>query len=409
VWTLVTMAGQPGLPEMAPTVLSGHTGPVSSVAFNADGRLLVSGGADQIVKVWDLQSRQEEHSFRGHKNWISSVAFSGNGAYVVSASVDKTVKLWELVGREGTPGYGHTREILAVAVSPDGQLMASGSADRAIRLWEMATGKELFTLTGHMDQVTALAFTPDSKTLVSASDDRQLKIWNTETGKEIRTIRDKSPTNSVPVLTVSPDGKQILVWVFSTVLETYDLATGAQVISWSGHDRTLTALAFSADGELAAMGVEDGTVRIWQVAKRERQGSDFPAHQEKIIDLVFTPDKTKLITGDATGQVKIWDLAKAQKAKAANQQPEPERTLSAHKNGVIGVAMSADGKHFATGGKDNVVRVWDTATGQEVRAWDFHIPPLPKGAFLKALVFTPDSKHVVTANANTTLYLLDLP
>ena len=71
------------------------------MAFSPDGKYLVSGGGDQVVKLWDVQTRQEVHSFRGHKNWISSVAFSHDGHYIVSAGVDQMVKVWEVGGGEG--------------------------------------------------------------------------------------------------------------------------------------------------------------------------------------------------------------------------------------------------------------------------------------------------------------------
>ena len=139
-----------------------------------------------------------------------------------------------------------------------------------MRVWEAATGKELFTLAGHADQMTALAFGPDSKTLVSAggSEDRTIKIWDASKGKEIRTIRDPGPTNDVPVLMVSPDGKQIIAWVANAMIEVYDVATGAQVSSQPAVDGKITSLCFSADGTLAAMGDESGAVRVVTVADR---------------------------------------------------------------------------------------------------------------------------------------------
>ena len=84
-----------------------------------------------------------------------------------------------------------------------------------MRLWEAATGRELFTLAGHTDDITAVAFAPDSKTLVSAGggDDRTIKVWDAVAGKELRTIRDPGPTNDIPAIMVSPDGKQIIAWV----------------------------------------------------------------------------------------------------------------------------------------------------------------------------------------------------
>ncbi|HJT79062.1 MAG TPA: WD40 repeat domain-containing protein, partial [Gemmataceae bacterium] len=410
VWTLLTATGAPGLPELPPFTITGHSGPVSSVAFSPDGRFLASGGADQIVRVWELQSRSEVHSFRGHTNWISSVAFSPDGNFIASAGVDKTVKLWELVGREGTPGHGHTREVLAVAVSPDGKWIASGSADHSVRLWDAATGRERFTLSGHNDVVTALAFTPDGKNLVSAGDDRQLKVWSTETGKEVKAMAEPLPTNQVPVLGVTADGKRLVVWVANTFIETYDLAAGRQLSSWSGHEREISALSFSQDGALAAMGGKDGTVRIWDVAKRTRLfTADFPAHQDAITDLTLTPDKKRLVTADAKGGVKVWDLAAVGEQLKDGKQPKPERELKAHPFGITGLAMAPDGRRFASTGLDNTVKVWDLATGKELRSWDFHLPPSGGRPFVRALAFAPGGKGLVTANGNSTLYLLELP
>jgi WD40 repeat protein len=298
-----------------------------------------------------------------------------------------------------------------VAVSPDGKMIASGASDQTVRLWETATGRELFPpLTGHGDKVTALAFSPDGKTLVSAggTEDRTLKVWNTATGKEVRTIRDPGPTNDIPMLLVSPDGKHILAWVANSLVEVYDLATGAQVSSRTTHERKITSLAFSSDGDLAALGGEDGSVRVLSLSKLERlPGGEFPAHQEALADLVFTPDKKLLITADRKGQLCFWDLAKRAAAKPG--QAEPERTVEAHKGGLVAFAMGPGGKFFATAGGENVVKVWETSTGKEVRAWDFSRLASTARPFIHSLAFTPDGKSLVTANGNSTLYLLEAP
>jgi WD40 repeat protein len=257
----------------------------------------------------------------------------------------------------------------------------------------------------------ALAFTPDSKKLISATkNDHTLKIWDTATGKEIRTIRDPGPEHEVPVLSVTADGKKLLAWVHDAkdgveLIEVYDLASSKRLESYSAHERPLASLAYSADGELAATGGVDGTVRIWEVAKKERlPGGDLAAHQDAIFDLIFTPDKKFLITIGNDGQVKVWDISKRTVAKL-----EPTRTLPARKPGVIAFAMSSDAKRFVTAGADNKVILWDAASGKELRTWDYHAPPGYKKPLLRSLAFTPDGKYVVTANVNTTLFLLECP
>ena len=71
--------------------------------------------------------------------------------------------------------------------------------------------------------------------------------------------------------------------------------------------------------------------------------------------------------------------------------------------------MSPDGKRFATAHMDNVVKVWDVETGNELRSWDLRVPMQKNRPFVRGLAFTPDGKQVATANANTTVYLLELP
>jgi WD40 repeat protein len=72
--------------------------------------------------------------------------------------------------------------------------------------------------------------------------------------------------------------------------------------------------------------------------------------------------------------------------------------------------MSPDGTRFATVAMDNVIKLWDRASGRELRQWDLHLPLLIEPRpFVSALAFTPDGKQLATANADTTLYLLDCP
>src|SRR5262249_29499132 len=151
------------------------------------------------------------------------------------------------------------------------------------------------------------------------SEDHTLKVWDATNGKEILTIRDPAPALQVPVLAITPDGTKILVWDHGTgldQLEVYDLNTGKQEQAWSGTERPATSLSFSSDGELAALGGLDGTVRIRVIAKKESlPGGDLPAHQEAVVDLAFTPDKKLLVTAGNDGQIKVWDISQRNLAK----------------------------------------------------------------------------------------------
>jgi WD40 repeat protein len=383
--------GENGTPVLL-AELKGHSNPVSSVAFSNDGRLLASGGGDMLVKVWDVQNGTELRSLRGHSDWVSSVAFGPDSRFILSASVDKSVKIWELSNEETTPPIGHTRALKTLAVSEDGKLLASGSEDRTIKVWDTATAQELYTLAEHTNDVTALAFDPKSNRLVSGGDDGKLRIWDLKERKVIQTI----DCDRVPVIVFSAAGDKILAWFWrrgsGSTAQVFD-ANGKPIHSVVDKERAVNCLTFSADGELVAMGAEDGSVAVWNIDKNERLGSNMTVYEKtKMVDLVFTPDKKKLITGDEAGEIKIWDLAKREVIK----------TIQAQNNGLSAIAMSPDGKRFVTVGGKNELRLWNVENGEQIKEWELITP-------VRNLAFSADGKKLFTANGDTTLYQIDLP
>jgi len=151
-------------------------------------------------------------------------------------------------------------------------------------------------------------------------------------------------------------------------------------------------LCFSADGELAAMGGPDGSVRIWNIPKKERLGGDLPKHTKPLGDVAITPDKARLITGDQDGEVRVLNLT-------GESKPHQFKTAAA---GLSGLACSPDGKRVAALGNGGVVDLCETETGRSLRTWRL-------GVDVVAIGFTPDGRGIVTANKDSTLYLLELP
>ena len=406
VWPLAT-------PGTGAIRLSGHTGPVSMVAFRNDSQHLVSGGADQLVKLWKLEGNtgKELQTFRGHRDWVTSVAFSKDGYHIVSSSVDRKLKVWEITSRDIPVLAEHTSLIEAVAVSPDGKIIATGSRDRTIKLWDRATGVEITTLTSNPYYPMSIAFMPDSKGLVTSNADWSIRLWGAAPPREIqrtdaqRAFFDRLRGYS-PYVALDPTGKTLFVWLKikdskdSIRLEAYDLDVGAELFSVFEDSRKVNSVYFCANGQLAATGAKDGSVRLWELKKNTANvapgGDWFLFDKVELGDITLTPDGKLLIASNNEGEVKIGKIAGREILK----------TIKAH-TGAINVCMSSpDGKRFATFGADNVVKVWDTETGKELRRWDFGKQAEP---LVTNVAFTPDGRQLVTANANTTVYVLDLP
>lgn len=140
-------------------------GRVRSLAFSPDSRLLA--GAFEFstaVHVWDLGSGGSLTKLPGHGAFVIEAVFSPDGRILLSGDQDKIIKVWDLAQRiEMATLSGHSTGIIALDVSPDGKTIAS-SGGLSVRLWNLITRREVarFDLT---TEVTSLAFAPDGTAL----------------------------------------------------------------------------------------------------------------------------------------------------------------------------------------------------------------------------------------------------
>lgn len=141
----------------------------------------------------------------------------------------------------------------------------------------------------------------------------------------------------------SPPKGELLQWLIPILGDETILPNGGGVNS----------IAFSPDGRILAAGNSDRRVKLWDVATGQEVRT-FSGHAGGVYGIVFAPDGMILASASWDKTVKLWDVATGQEM----------RTLSGHTEYVSSVVFAPDGKTLASGSRDTTVKLWNVVTGQ---------------------------------------------
>lgn len=162
----------------------GHQGEIYCLSISSDGKFMLSGGADRLVKLWSLVSDQKFIAdFAGHKAAIHGVAFRQNSTECLSVSADRTMKIWEYQQKGLIQTmYGHRSEMMDVATMSD-NVAVSVSYDRVPIVWKL--DKETQTVFAEQQSSLDCVASLDRNRFVTGSENGEIAMWNITKQKPI--------------------------------------------------------------------------------------------------------------------------------------------------------------------------------------------------------------------------------
>lgn len=365
-WTL------PALPTRSVT----HPDSVLAAVPSPDGKKLITGSSDKLLRVWNLANLAMERQYAGHAGPVTATALSPNGQVLVSGSADATIRFWnQASGKESALVLGHTAPVTSLSINAAGNQLASTAEDGTVKLWALPpiTPKAL----AHPDQVTCLALTPDGAKALTGGADRQVRLWNLTSGAKERDYA--GPALAVQAVTMSRSGATIAAAAADKTVCLWNAADGKLL-----HKITLPVsargVAFAADNQTIFAGLDDGTVKFLKVSDG-KETRTLAAHKGAVTALALTPKGETLITAGVDGAVQLWALPSA--------MPRAKLVAGAK---LAALALSKDGTRLAAAG-DKTVKIWALPEGKELASWQ-------APADVRGLGFSPDGTRLVLACAD---------
>ena len=444
--------------NMARSVFTYVFGKIEDIYFTADNNLLVVGGIDGQLSLWQAADGQRLHEYQSFGAEVRLAMLSNDGRTLASAHMDHNIRLWDVAGGQLLQTlYSQPESLWGIAFSPDSRTLMTSNGIGEIFLWDVQTGHLKQRLHQHTTGVPALGFSADSRyvasgdvdgvvclwqvngvnrvndgnhesnhaideimlvrrfqaheaevhalvfgsgdtahTLITSGHDRYIHVWDFAGGQKIHTL--KGHTLPIRSIGLSEDGYTLASVGEDQFICLWDARTGQLL-------HTLTApiyydpiLKFSQDGRILAVVGAHPSIDLWDVAAGQRLDS-LQSYSNHITAIAISPDGTQLAAGGSDRMIRLWPLPTPSQDTFSSHE---SRILQDHQRAVLAASFSPDGQTLASADEGNAIRLWDIAAAQVVRVLEGHTNKI------ESLQISQDGTRLVSASHDQTVRVWNL-
>ena len=408
-----------------PTLLGSHNGVAHAVAFVSDGAL-VSGGADNKIKKWDVSSGLMMSEHESHQGDVMDIVakdhlfLSADDKGEINIWIDAPVShvgtlrghdemIWSLgalehhfvsIGRDGAIRWWNTQgheydELYATGGMPTSDiafvwnnvLAVTSEYSNQLQLINIATGDEALVSSDSKEALSLVEFVHTTSSVVTADVHGVIKLWDADSLKFTETIGDcKSQVSS---LCVSPFGKYVIAGTFNGDLFIWDVRNNELVQQLHLSHGFPLAMTFGADKEAFYVSTSDGGVSAYQTSSGIALWN-LIGNGIDVVAMGYEPTIACIITASASHVVQVLNASTGMLVDSS----------SASGSGLRDLVVFPDGKRFATVRSDGTIGVWSIDQLGLVAA-------IPSNETLEKITVSTDGHRVAVSGESDTILVLD--
>ena len=246
-------------------------------------------------------------------------------------------------------------------------------------------------------------------TALASGSSRQTKLWDVNARRDVGTwevSQDSAGSyNRSRSISLSPDGETLASGLEDGTVRLWDVATQSEVAILEGHTDWVNSVSFSPDGALLASGSRDDTAVLWDVAAQtevatlEKRAEPAPeggiaiGRFNWVLSVSFSPEGTLLAAGDLDGTVTVWDIAT--RTRVSTFEGPADRI----QDQIVSVSFTPDGAFLVSGAADGRVLLWDVETGGATA--------LSGHTSFSSIAFSPEGTSLASGLSDGTVRLWD--
>jgi WD40 repeat protein/mono/diheme cytochrome c family protein len=314
---------------------------ITALAFSPDGNTLAVSGYREVL-LHHADGSGLIARLIGQSQKILSLTYSPDGKLLAATGGSPAqfgeIQFWNTATDKLVNSVQITGDTLfGGSFSPDGKELGFGCADNSVRVITVPDGRQVMRLDNHSDWVFATTFSMDGKNILSVSRDQAIKLTLIEGASFIDDINTHyTPLRCLvrnpkadQVMCAGDDGIPRLYKIFRTEARTMNQEDHNLIRAYDRQNGVCTALAFSPDGALFAVGAETGLVNLYRVADGVHVAT-LSGQKGVIYAVTFHPGGKQIAAAGFDGLVRLYEVPSGRLLKAFAPVPLAARSPQRH-------------------------------------------------------------------------------